>query len=278
VSGPVLVFGATGTQGGAGARGLLASGVGVHAFVRDQGSPRAQSLADAGAELVLGDLREERTVTDAMAAVASAYAITTPFEDGPEGEERQGRVQISSAVTAGLPWLILASVAAAGRANVPHFTSKERIEQALAQTALDWTVVAPSYFYENVLGSREAIGGGHLDLALPGDTPLHQVALENLGAVVAAVVSRKDEHLGVRVEIAGDAPTPRAMAEALGARFEEVSIAAVRARSADLAAMYEFLAREGYAIDVAAVRSTYPEVAWLSFAEWADSIDWTPAA
>jgi uncharacterized protein YbjT (DUF2867 family) len=275
MTGPVLVFGATGTQGGAVARALLASGVAVRAFVRDQGSPRAQSLAEAGAELVLGDLREEPTVIDAMASVAAAYAITTPFEDGPEGEERQGRLLIASAVAARLPWLILASVAAAARADVPHFTSKARLEQALTQTALDWTVVAPSYFFENVVGSRDAIRAGRLELALPGDTPLHQVALENLGAVVAEVVRRKDEHLGVRVEIAGDAPTPRAMAEALGASFQELPIATVRQRSSDLAAMFEFLAREGYGIDVSAVRARYPEVAWQSFARWAGSIDWT---
>jgi uncharacterized protein YbjT (DUF2867 family) len=274
MSGPVLVFGATGTQGGAVARGLLSSGVAVHAFVRDANSSRARELADAGAQLVRGDFQDAGTVTHALTAVSAAYVVTTPFEGGPDAEERQARQLISSAVTAGLPWLILASVAAAGRADVPHFASKARIEQALMQTSLDWTIVAPSYFYENVMGSRESIRAGRLPLALPADTPLHQIALANLGAVVAAVLGRREEHLGVRVEIAGDAPTPREMAEALQARFEEIPIAAVRERSADLAAMYEFLAGDGYEIDVAAVRSGYPEVAWLSFAEWARSIDW----
>jgi len=278
MSGPVLVFGATGTQGGAVARGLLAAGVAVRAFVRDEGSSRAQELVDAGAQLMRGDFHDARTVTEALADVAAAYVVTTPFESGPDAEERQGRLVISCAIAAGLPWLILASVAAASRADVPHFASKARIEQALMQTALDWTIVAPSYFYENVLGSREAIRAGRLPLPLPADTPLHQVALANLGGVVAAVIARKPEHVGLRIEIAGDAPTARGMADALTVTLEEIPIAQVRARSADLAAMYTFLAREGYGIDVDAVRAAYPEVAWVSFAEWAQTIDWaTPA-
>ena len=50
-----------------------------------------------------------------------AYAITTPFENGADAEVRQGDTIIRAAAQAGLPWLILASVAAADRAAVPHF-------------------------------------------------------------------------------------------------------------------------------------------------------------
>jgi len=172
-----------------------------------------------------------------------------------------------------LPWLVLGSVASAARAPVPHFRSKARIEELLRDSGVPWSVVAPSYFYENVLGSREAFAAGELPIALPPSTPLHQVALDNLGAVVAAIVSRRDEHLGVRVEVAGDAPTPTQMAEALGVEYVEVPLERVRERSPDLAAMYGFLADEGYGIDVDAVRARYPEVSWISFAEWASTVE-----
>ncbi|CAB4905154.1 unannotated protein [freshwater metagenome] len=59
------------------------------------------------------------------------------------------------------------------------------------------------------------------------------------------------------------------MAAALGATFEEQPLEEVRARSADLGAMYAFLAGDGYGIDVDAVRGRYPEVAWRTFATWA---------
>jgi hypothetical protein len=37
--------------------------------------------------------------------------------------------------------------------------------------------------------------------------------------------------------------------------------------------MYAFLAADGYGIDVPAVRARYPEVTWMTFAEWAAEVD-----
>jgi uncharacterized protein YbjT (DUF2867 family) len=271
---PVLVFGATGTHGGAVARGLLAGGVPVHAFVRDPTSDRALALASNGATLVVGDLDDAESIARALAGVAVAYAVTTPFERGAQEEVHQGEAIIAAAAASQLPWLIFASVAAAARAAVPHFQSKARIEERLRQSSVPWTIIAPSYFYENVLSSREAIRDGYLPLPLPADKPLHQVALRDLGAMVAAVLARRDEHLSTRIEIAAFAPTAREMARALGVRAVEIPLEEVRERSPDLAAMYAFLADEGYGIDTAALRARYPEITWTTFAAWADSVDW----
>jgi uncharacterized protein YbjT (DUF2867 family) len=269
---PVLVFGATGTQGGAVARALLDRAIPVRALVRHPGSDRAQALAALGAELVVGDLGDEWSLAQALAAVPAAYAITTPFEDGADAEVRQGDTIIRAATQAGLPWLILASVASADRARVPHFESKARIEAHLRDSTVPWTVIAPSYFYENVLGASESLLAGTLPLPLPTTTPLHQVALADLGGVVAAVLSRREEHLSVRVEVAGDDPTPAEMAAAFGARAVQTPLSELQSRNPDLAAMYAFLADTGYEIDVAAVRARYPEVAWSSFSQWASEL------
>ncbi len=56
----ILVTGATGQQGGATARHLLAEGYAVRALVRDPNSPGAQGLANMGAALVVGDMDESR--------------------------------------------------------------------------------------------------------------------------------------------------------------------------------------------------------------------------
>ena len=160
----VLVLGATGTHGGAVARGLLAAGYQVRALVRDSSSSRAQALAAAGATLVTGDLLDVASLTPAFTEVDAVYAVTTPFENGTAGEERQGEAIIAAAETAGLGWLALASVASADKvSSVPHFASKWHIEQRLAAGSVPWTVIAPGYFYENVLGSMPAINGGAAD-------------------------------------------------------------------------------------------------------------------
>jgi uncharacterized protein YbjT (DUF2867 family) len=269
--GTVLITGATGTQGGAVLRGVLArGGPRVAALVRDPAAPKAAALAELGVELRTGDLGDPASLRAAFAGTDAVYAVTTPFASGADAEVAQGEAIVDAAEAVGLPWLVLASVAAADRADVPHFVSKARIERRLATSSVPWTVVAPSYFYENVAGAaREARDTGTLRMPLPATTPLHQVALADLAAVVAAILTRRDEHLGARVEVAGDAPTPAQMAAALGASYAEEPLADVLDRSADLGAMYAFLAGDGYGIDVEAVRARYPEVAWRAFADWA---------
>jgi uncharacterized protein YbjT (DUF2867 family) len=267
----VLVLGATGTHGGAVARGLLAAGYQVRALVRDSSSSRTRALADAGATLVPGDLLDVASLTPAFTEVDAVYAVTTPFENGPAGEERQGEAIIAAAETAGLAWLVLASVASADKvSSVPHFASKWQIEQRLAAGSVPWTVIAPGYFYENVLGSMPAINGGQLPIAIPPDKPLAQVALANLGQLVATVLAQRGEHLGVRVEVAGDDPTPLQMAAAFGVQYEHVPFATVA--NPDVRAMYEFLSEYGYSVDPRALHARYPEVDWITYTAWASAL------
>jgi uncharacterized protein YbjT (DUF2867 family) len=274
VAEPILIFGATGTHGGAVARVLLASGIPVHAFVRDPSSAKARELARAGAHLELGDLDEPENIRSALRGKHTCYAVTTPFEGGAEQEARQGENIIAAAQEAALPWFIFASVASAGVAGVPHFASKARIERSLQASGLAWTVIAPTYFYENVLSVRGAMREGVLPLALPADTPLQQVALHDLGALVVAVLSREAEHLARRIEVAADAPTPKQMAVALGVRFKEQSVDELAVVKPDLGAMYRFLAAAGYGVDIDALKRAYPEVAWQSFSDWAALTGW----
>jgi uncharacterized protein YbjT (DUF2867 family) len=164
-------------------------------------------------------------------------------------------------------------VASARDANVPHFKSKAQIERALEETALPWTIVAPSYFYENVLGVSGAMQAGTLPLALPPTTPLQQVALADLGALVSAILAREAEHVGKRIEVAADQPTPEQMADALGVRFERLPLDDLVEHRPDLGAMYRFLSERGYSVDIEKVKRSYPEVTWVSFADWALEFD-----
>src|SRR5271154_5099490 len=94
----VLVFGATGTHGGAVARAMLDAGDHVTAFVRDPRSERALALERHGARLVVGDLDDPASVRRALEGIGVAYAVTTPFDGGPEEEVRQGEQIVDAAV------------------------------------------------------------------------------------------------------------------------------------------------------------------------------------
>lgn len=274
--GPVLVTGATGSHGRAVVEALLAAGRSVRVLTRDPRSGRAQALAELGAEPVAGDMGDAGSLEAAMAGTLAVYAVTTPFSGGPNDEIEQGEQLIAAAHAVDVPWLILASVASADRGTgVPHFESKWRIEQRLRVSPIAHTVVAPSYFYENLGDPADTIAAGELALALPASRPLQQVALADLGALVAALLHRREEFLGVRLEVAGDQPTPQQMADAIAfagdrpVQYRRIDLTEVAARSADLAAMYRFLEQTGYQVDLDALRDRFPELRWTSFAQWA---------
>jgi uncharacterized protein YbjT (DUF2867 family) len=276
--GRVLVTGATGPHGHAVAAALLAAGRPVRALTRNPDGAIARELEALGAELTRGDLLDSESLLGAMAGSSAVYAVTTPFGAGPQTEIQQGEQLIAAAGAAGVPWLILASVASADRGSgIPHFESKWRIEQHLRASPVPHTVVAPTYFYENLGDVQATIAGGELALPLSPARPLQQVALQDLGAVVLAMLDHRQELLDARLEIAGDDPTPQRMAEALATAaqrpvsYRQISLDEVAARSGDLAAMYGYLEQTGYRVDIPALHAQFPEVSWTSFAGWANS-------
>ncbi|MDX3762018.1 NmrA family NAD(P)-binding protein [Streptomyces sp. AK02-04a] len=204
-----------------------------------------------GVEVVAGDLGDASSLRAAFAEVDAAFAVTTPFEEGPQAEVEQGRAIVAAAAQAELPHLVLASVASANRSTgVPHFESKERIEEILAQEDLAWTVIAPPYFFDNLLGGLQSIREGWLQLPLPPDRPLQQLARQDLGALVTAVVADRERHVGRRIEAVSDAPTPAQMAAALQKVLHrpvepvQVPLAMVHESSADMGAMWDLINRE----------------------------------
>jgi uncharacterized protein YbjT (DUF2867 family) len=274
---PVLVLGATGGQGGAVAVALLDAGIPVRALVRDPESERARKLAAAGAELTAGDFTDSVALTIAMRDTAAAFALTTPFEAGPDAELVQGKAIIAAARAARLPFLVFSSVAGAtAHTGVPHFESKAVVERQLAASGIPHTIVAPTYFYDNALGGYDELLAGVLELPLPAGHRLQQLARPDLGRFVALVIrSGPGAFAGRRIELASDAPTPVQMSAALSSalgrsvEFTETPMSLVRAGSADMTAMWDFLRGDGYQADIDGLHRDYPDVGWTSFAEWA---------
>src|ERR1700761_5249748 len=85
----VVVTGATGKQGGAVARGLLARGHKVRAITRDPNSSEARLFANAGASLVTASLEDTAALAQALEGATSFFAVTTP-SGGTDAETRQG--------------------------------------------------------------------------------------------------------------------------------------------------------------------------------------------
>ncbi|MDF2827332.1 MAG: hypothetical protein K0R01_615 [Mycobacterium sp.] len=270
---PYVVLGATGGQGGAVLDALLESGRSVRAVVRSASSARSRSLQDRGAELAEADISDAHTLAAAMRDSAGVFAMTTPFEDGEEAELAQGRAVVAAAGIAAVPHLVFSSVANADRGTgIPHFETKAATERLLADSGVPYTIVGPTYFYDNLLAGIDDVKAGRLDLAVGLDTPLQQLSRRDLGRFVVHVFENAATHLGARIDVASDAPTPRQMAAVLTATWGREVVAhahdPAEIESPDMRAMFGFLSTTGYSADIPALHDRYPDIGWQSFEQW----------
>lgn len=279
----VLVTGATGKQGGAVARALASNGHAVRALTRNPASPAATGLAATGAEVVAGSFADAASLRRAMDGVDAVFAMGTFFERGPDGEVAEGLALVDAAREARVGHVVYTSVASADRkTGIPHFDSKAKVEAALIASGRPYTILAPVYFMEN-LWFPQSVGGlraGTHAVPLPPGRKLQQVAVADIGRFAVVAIERK--LVGQRIELAGDdldgVAAAKALSERLGReiRFQELPLAAIQAMSEDLYLMYKFFADVGYAVDIAALRRTYPEVGWHTFSAWLADQDLAP--
>jgi uncharacterized protein YbjT (DUF2867 family) len=281
----VLVTGATGKQGGAVARMLLARGHQVHALVRSPDSAQAKALENLGARLIPGDFEEVDTLEHAMTGVDAVFAMATPYgEEGLEGEVRHGRHLIDAAKIARVPHFIYSSVAGGNQpTGVPHFETKLVLEEHLRHSTLPYTILAPVFFMENFLGPlfAQRLHEGVLAMPLPPHRGLQMIALADFGAFAARVLETSEDFIGKRIELSSDEVTGEQAAALISyvsghkLRYEEVPLEAIRSRSEDLARMYAWLQSEGYHVDSTLLRHDYPYVGWHTFEDWARVQDWS---
>ncbi|TDC75160.1 NmrA/HSCARG family protein [Streptomyces hainanensis] len=276
----VVVTGATGRQGGATARRLLASGRPVRALVRDTTAPAAVSLENAGAELVRGDFDNRSSLPAALEGATALFAVP-PVAFGPAGldverEFTRGRTLVDAAAAVGVEHVVFTGVATApGLAAGSE--GKKRIEDHLRERIRSVTVLRPVRFMSNYLGSM-AIGidgivhGVHRHV-FPPDEPVQLIAVEDIAEFAALAFDQPERFAGRSLELAGDAPTPAeavaAISEATGAaiRYERISHAEAVAINPEIAhARERWAAGSRWHADIEALRVIHPGLRTL--ADW----------
>ncbi|MGW5702431.1 NmrA family NAD(P)-binding protein [Amycolatopsis japonica] len=232
---PVLVTGATGRQGGATARALLAAGVPVRALVRDPA--RAKAVEALGAELVVGDLHDIESVIRAAKGARAVFSVQMPGmnEDGFDfaGEVTQGVNLIEGAKAAGVPQFVHTSVSGAGQhveadgwaegrwaSMEPTLGAKAAIQDRLREAGFPrWTLLKPGFFMENFLPDMKflfprGVDGGLVSVIKPS-TSLSLAAVDDIGTAAAAAIAEPDRFTGVELELASDFLTMTEIAEVL---------------------------------------------------------------
>jgi len=280
----ILVFGATGLQGGSVVDAVVNTENEIYGLTRNPGSAKAEALLSRGVKVIAGDLADPHSLENAFSQVDSVFLLGTPFEAGVQGETEFGMNAVKIAKENGISHLVYSSVSDADKnTGIPHFESKFKVEQYLRESGVPFTIVAPVFFYDNMMAPfiLPGLKNGVLAQAMPPDAALQGISVRNIGEFCGSALLNRERYLGKRIDIAGDSLTGVEYAELIGKAsgkeitFTQLPIEQLRAGSEDMALMYEWFVKAGYSADIEKLKQEHPEVAWESFADWADRQDWS---
>ena len=213
----IVVTGATGNQGGATTRFLLADGWHVRALVRDDTTPAAASLAAAGAELVRGDLDDPASLET---AVRGAYGVFSVQSANPN-ELTQGTNVVDAAKAAGVRHLVYSSVGGAESQNGFYREhgwgpiEKWQIEQHIRSLDVPATILRPAGFMEDFTSPARFFQNGSLNVPWHDNLVMQLIAIDDIGTFAALAFADPGHYLGKAIEITGDRLTAPQIAVAL---------------------------------------------------------------
>lgn len=206
--GVVVVTGATGRQGGAVSRALLAGGWPVRAMTRHPETAAAKALAASGAEIVVADMEDPSSLDRAFTGAYGVYSVQNFMTSGLDGEVRQGRNVGDAAHRAGIGHVVQGSAGTGERGTgVGSFESKLDIEEHFAELGLPVTVLRPMAFME--LMTERAFfppaGVWHVWPKLDGwDFRVPWLSCHDLGRIAERVFAQPEDFIGQRLSLSAD--------------------------------------------------------------------------
>ena len=195
----ILVTGAAGKTGQAIIQTLANRGADVRAFVYR--SDYIEPVKVVGArEGFVGDLQDEVALTQAARGCHAMYHICPNMH--PD-EIAIGQRVTAAAKQAGIQRLVYHSVLHPQVEAMPHHWHKLRVEEMLFESGLDFTILQPAAYMQNILGGWQAIvSQGVYRVPYPVETRLSIVDLDDVADVAARVLTEPG-HTGALYELAG---------------------------------------------------------------------------
>jgi len=270
----ILVFGATGRQGGAVARELRRDGWAVRVFVRDPAAREVSALRDIGVDIVSGTLGQADAIRAAMRGVHGVFSVL-PGNLSATDEVRFGCEVADLAADSGVAHFVYSSGGSAGEAltGVPRFDAKPRIEAHVRKLPITATIIRPMIFMDMLIRPGNGLNEGRLTSLVRPDQSMQLIAVEDIGRFVAAILKDPARFGNRTLKLASDTVTGNELASILSdvaarpityARFPD----AVLTANSDLDAMARSLEDGPLAdhADLDALRAINPHL--VSFRTW----------
>lgn len=206
--GIVVVTGATGRQGGAVVRHLLADGWQVRALTRSPGSAPAQALASGGAEVRACDMMDARSLLNAFEDAYGVFSVQNSMIDGLEAEVTQGKNVADAAKAVGVQHLVYGSAGpGVSGTGVGSWESKVTVAAHIRELGVPLTVLRPTAFMELMTDRAfyPQVSTWHVMPKLMGENrPVSWLCVDDLGAIAAQAFTDPDAFVGKDQSLAAD--------------------------------------------------------------------------
>src|SRR6202167_2256577 len=180
----VTTAGKVGTEA---VRSLILREVPVRVLARDPG--KAKALADAGAEVAVGDLDVPASIDEAMAGVTAVILVSPAIP-------AQELNVIASAARAGAGHIVKATSKASADSPIARRRGQTEIEADLAASGLPHTLLRSNAYMQNVLALAPAIAATSRFGSAAGKGRTGMVDARDVGAVAAEIAASPAAHTG----------------------------------------------------------------------------------
>lgn len=222
--GTVLVFGATGRQGGATAAALKADGWSVRALVRDVEVEQGKRLAASGIDVFTGAFPDIASIENAMAGVDGVYSMQPNSGSAGSGitDEEEvcfGKAVADIAVQTGVQHLVYASagIISRGKTGLANLDTKIEIEDHVRSLDIPSTILRPATFMDLFTLPGMGLNAGSFSFFVHPEQDFQAIAVQDIGKIAAKIFANSGLYAGRTIEIAGDELTGLELANALSA-------------------------------------------------------------
>ena len=236
----IVIVGASGAVGTPAIRHLSRMGASVRALTSNPRS--AERLSGLGvSETVIGDFRSDGDVARTLAGAESVFLVSPRFT---EDEAEIGIRVVEAAKGEGVRHFVYSSAFHPQLASMDHHATKLRIEEAVIESGLAFTIVQPSMFMQNVrVEWREVVENGVYRRPYSPHRKMSVIDTGDLGEAIARVLTDPTLRGGTYELCSGESLTHAEMA----AIFSEVLGWEVTAQKRSLEDWRSWAAERGWA-------------------------------
>lgn len=249
----ILVTGAAGKTGQAVIRALLEKKSKVKAFVRSQSE--ADLVTRIGVQsIALGEFQNTAALREACKGIEKIYHICPNV--APD-ESEIGERLLTIAKQANVNHFVYHSVLHPQVEAMPHHWQKMRVEEKIFTSGIDFTIIQPCAYMQNVLGGwKQIIENGTYTVPYSISTCISMVDLRDIGEAAASVLT-KPGHRNAIYECCGPQPLSQIeVADIIGSIIGRP----VKAMEEDLATWQRNAEKNGlnkYSVDTLSSMFTY---------------------